>query len=136
MALRDVESRPSLTARHSDEAMFFEPFDGRTLIPENVLRPSKGRHIGVRPSKGSPSRRVAGRVTTAATGKSHCGIVSRRDNGGEASTGKRKAGGQIRRAEAVSIWKAQPSLGMAGLSLSISSVALNQTQDLNQTSTK
>jgi len=62
MALRDVESRPSLTARHSDEAMFFEPFDGRTLIPENVLRPSKGRHIGVRPSKGSPSRRQ-GRVT-------------------------------------------------------------------------
>jgi hypothetical protein len=42
-------SRPSLAARHSDRN---EPFDGRTSIPENVFCPSKGCHIGVRPSKG------------------------------------------------------------------------------------
>lgn len=118
--------RLDLAVMHSDEDTVFEPLDGGIWIPENVLRPSKGPlYLGVS-FKGLSPRRASGRITTAGAGYSYCGIALRSDKAGEGSGRGRKATGQVRRGEAVSAWKAQPSFGMAELSLRISSVSQKQ----------
>jgi len=124
-----------LAAGHQRNVFRAPLVGGIRVSRKRIVSPSKGRYAWVSPPRGFFLRRLIGRVTAAIKGNPHCGIALRCGKTGEGSGRERKASGQIRRAEAVSIWKAQPSLGMAGLSLSISSVVQTLKQNLNQTKT-